>query len=797
MITFNRSCTLCKLHETARTVCVNSRSGPDEVEIGFTKGVILFVGEAPGQDEDTQGRAFVGPAGQLLDQCIEEYNLKPYYISNVVKCRPPGDRKPHVGEVAACLGYLKEEIKALKPKIIVCLGNTPLEALTGKSGVSSYSGTVVKKVGDITIFSLYHPSFILRMPGNLPLFEQHLRELQKVIAGEVGANRKNLDVASVTPRIAREKMADLPGEVFAFDYETTGLHKGADGFVRSIGFSDGKRNFVVNAKHEDTPKFMKWFLDSNIGKAVHNLSFEFRWSVDEYGVEPRNVKYDTRLMQYMVDENASRDLEAMASKYYQAGKWSIDGLMADKGWTYATIPYEYLYPYNGEDAYWTARLVGELGAEMKKQKVMEPYEEIVLPLAVLCHRLERVGIKIDAKFAKEADRDFERRGLGLYRKLSQVQEVQKFLADKLKADKRFLFNPGSSPQIRELLYKRLGFTTTKKTSKGGLLSTDQKVVEKFKGQHPFVDLYLDWKGFETLRSNFTLKFPTYMDKAGLVHPEYDPAGTVTGRPAAKEPPSQTIADDPQVRGMVVSRFKGGKIIVNDLKQLELRLLMNEADDQDVIEMINDGVDLHNITAERVFGRGFTKRDRDIAKTMNFAIGYGIEAASLAFKCNLKYEEAEALIAQFWKGYRKAYVWMQEQHDFVSKNGWIRSRFGRVRHLPELPELLKIPNPPKNLKYRVARLLRQAGNFPIQSQGSDINSLSAIRIDEVLRGREGVKSRVFLPVHDSVMVDSPGSEVRTVAGVCKRVMEGELAAKCPWLKVKLEIDQVISARWGGA
>src|SRR3990167_9360401 len=106
--------------------------------------------------------------------------------------------------------------------------------------------------------------------------------------------------------------------------------------------------------------------------------------------------------------------------------------------------------------------------------------------------------------------------------------------------------------------------------------------------------------------------------------------------------------------------------------------------------------------------------------------------------------------------------MQEQHDFVSKNGWIRSRFGRVRHLPELPELLKIPNPPKNLKYRVARLLRQAGNFPIQSQGSDINSLSAIRIDEVLRGREG-----------------------------------ELAAKCPWLKVKLEIDQVISARWGGA
>ncbi|MEK7767969.1 MAG: uracil-DNA glycosylase family protein, partial [bacterium] len=218
-----------------------------------------------------RGAPFVGPAGQLLDQVIQEYGFKSVAIGNVVRCRPPGDRKPHVGEVAACLPYLKEEIRAVKPKIIVCLGNTPLEALTGKAGVSSYSGTVVLKVGDITIFSLYHPSYILRMPGQLPLFEQHLRELRKVIDGEYGSNKKSLDVASVGIDVATKWITHAKSFV-AFDYETTGLHKGADGKVRSIWFSDGVKSWVVNAELPGSKDFMRWFLENeNIKKIVHNL----------------------------------------------------------------------------------------------------------------------------------------------------------------------------------------------------------------------------------------------------------------------------------------------------------------------------------------------------------------------------------------------------------------------------------------------------------------------------------------------------------------------------------------------
>src|SRR3990167_3227437 len=186
------SCTLCRLHETCRTVKVASR--------GSEKPMVLFVGEAPGVEEDQKGKAFVGPAGQLLEQAIKEYGLTPAYISNTVRCPPPGNRQPHVDEVEACLPYLKEEIKRMRPKFIVVMGNTALKALTGLTGINSFSGTVVKRIGEMQVFALYHPAFILHVPGMLPKFEMHLRELQRLVHGE--AKKETIPVLDIPPKYA-------------------------------------------------------------------------------------------------------------------------------------------------------------------------------------------------------------------------------------------------------------------------------------------------------------------------------------------------------------------------------------------------------------------------------------------------------------------------------------------------------------------------------------------------------------------------------------------------------------------
>lgn len=788
----NPNCTRCRLHETARTVCVASRGSPTPS--------VLFVGEAPGAEEDQQGKAFVGPAGQLLEQAIKEYGLTPCFISNIVRCQPLGNRQPRVDEVEACLPYLKEEIKRLRPKFVVILGNTALKALTGLTGINSFSGTVVKTVGEMQVFALYHPAFILRVPGMLPKFEMHLRELQRLVKGE--AKKKTIPVLDVAPRDAFDLLSKAEGMV-AFDYETSGLFKQQGGRVRAVGFYDGSNAFVVSAeRHPDLPKLMKWFLKSDVPKVAYSSAFEIRWSIEEYGEEPANLIHDPQLMAYLLDENASRDLEAVASKYLSADRWDISGYMLEKGWDYATIPYENLVNYCGLDCYWTWKLAEKFNTMGLGEHPARPYSQILLPLARLCANLEITGIKLDQKWAKKIDMEYEIEQGKSRGRIEREDVIRAYTKMKQEKDKQFTFNPGSSMQLRDVLGK-LGMYTDKKTKKGGLMSTDEETMEKFRGKHPFIKDYLDWKSITTRRNNFTMKFPAYCDDASVIHPHFNPIGTVTGRPSATEPPVLTFPrpeedEDEQsiakVRGMVISRFKGGSLVSSDYSQIELRLLANESQEEAMLEAFEKGQDLHGLTATRIFGKNFTKVQRSIGKTINFAIGYGIQAKALSRKFNVPYETADVWINQFWKGYRALYLWTERLKDSVKANGYVVSRFGRVRHLPEAVELAKERYPSRDTRWKLAALLRQACNFPIQSAGADINNLACIKLARQIAGK-GLDSKLCLPIYDSIMVDTTKAERTQIKALCRGIMEDQMQKECTWMKVKLKVDQGVARRWG--
>lgn len=151
-------CTRCVLHKT-RTKTVPGQGNP--------RPEIMFIGEGPGEDEDRQGLAFVGRAGKLLTKMIEAmgYTREDVFIGNIVKCRPPGNRNPAEDEMTACLPYLRRQIAALKPKVIVTLGNVPLKALLhAERGITKVRGTWMVYEGIDTI-PTYHPSYLLRSPG--------------------------------------------------------------------------------------------------------------------------------------------------------------------------------------------------------------------------------------------------------------------------------------------------------------------------------------------------------------------------------------------------------------------------------------------------------------------------------------------------------------------------------------------------------------------------------------------------------------------------------------------------------
>ncbi|MCI8538558.1 MAG: uracil-DNA glycosylase [Oscillospiraceae bacterium] len=169
-----RSCQKCALADTRTNVVFGDGSQSAEV---------MFIGEGPGEQEDLQGRPFVGRGGQFLDQMLEIIGLdrSKYYIANIVKCRPPQNRDPLALEQDACIGYLREQVRLLQPKIIVCLGRiAAMRLIKDDFKITREHGQWFEKAG-IQMMALYHPAALLRDPRRRPETFDDLKSLEQKI----------------------------------------------------------------------------------------------------------------------------------------------------------------------------------------------------------------------------------------------------------------------------------------------------------------------------------------------------------------------------------------------------------------------------------------------------------------------------------------------------------------------------------------------------------------------------------------------------------------------------------------
>jgi DNA polymerase len=150
-------CTRCKLHSTRRSIVFG---------VGAEDAPLMFVGEAPGEQEDRRGEPFVGPAGELLDKMIEAmgWTRQSVYIANILMCRPPGNRNPEADEVERCMPFLQAKIAAIAPRIIVALGRPSANTLLGTDApISALRGTFHERFG-ARIMPTFHPAYLLREP---------------------------------------------------------------------------------------------------------------------------------------------------------------------------------------------------------------------------------------------------------------------------------------------------------------------------------------------------------------------------------------------------------------------------------------------------------------------------------------------------------------------------------------------------------------------------------------------------------------------------------------------------------
>jgi DNA polymerase-1 len=351
------------------------------------------------------------------------------------------------------------------------------------------------------------------------------------------------------------------------------------------------------------------------------------------------------------------------------------------------------------------------------------------------------------------------------------------------------FNLNSPPQLRAILYDKLGLSPGKKTPKGQL-STDASVLEKLRDAHPIVDHLLAWRELDKLNSTYLEALPRLVDpETRRVHTTFMQTVAATGRLSSTNPNLQNVPVRGELGRQIRRAFVPGSdaqlILVADYSQIELRILAHLSGDQGLMEAFASGTDIHTATAARVFGLPEDRVDpesRRRAKMVNYGLAYGMNAFGLASRLDIAPDEAQEFIDAYFESFPDIREYLDRQVARASAEGFTETLLGRRRYVPEL----QAANP------RIRDLGRRiALNAPIQGSASDVFKLAMIRVDRALRGSE-LDCHTLLTVHDELVFEVAAAEVEDAAELVKREMEA--AEK---LSVPLRADVGWGSNWAEA
>lgn len=393
-------------------------------------------------------------------------------------------------------------------------------------------------------------------------------------------------------------------------------------------------------------------------------------------------------------------------------------------------------------------LKNQYETEMVKMGVDKLYNEVEIPLVSVLVSMEEEGFRIDEHMLD-----------GLAEKYSaQLKEItQKIFT--LAGEE---FNINSPKQVGDILFDKLGLKAFNNKKR----STNSDVLEEIKWQHEIVDQIIQFRKIGKLLSTYINVYQNICKTSGnVVHTVFNQTLTSTGRLSSSEPNMQNIPtrdeEGKNLRKIFVSKYEDGEIISADYSQIELRLLANMAEEVGMIEAYKSGIDIHTKTASEIFGVSVSEvssTQRRDAKAVNFGIIYGISDFGLSQNIKTSVNQAKKYIESYFDKYPKIKLFMNKNVEFAKENGFIKSYFGRIRHIPE------INSSNANVKKFGERV---AMNMPLQGTASDIIKMAMV---EVFKRIKGKRSHLILQVHDELIIDAPKEEVAEMKVLLRECME---------------------------
>lgn len=823
-------CRRCAGWRAAKSVCCSGR-GMDGVEGPYPKRLdILFVGEMPGKDEDAAGRCFVGPSGGLLD-CFMEHYLKDdrgrwrwtWEISNSVRCylglqenkkpvKPSAGTKKEPGPFRACRNFLVREIEELKPRVVVAMG---AYAIAQVLGVWVNDITVEKLLcwpratdwPGTTLFPVNHPAWAMRRGisdrGEGPGKDEWEKQWEKLVCylegklkddfpGEFtwlgGMGRKDTETLI-------EKLVIPCGDI-AFDYETTGLDPRKDDF-RMVGYGYGGRKSIVMPLEEE------WQLDlhghvlrSARSLHIHHWGMELPWTQQKLGFLPEALFYDTKALDFLVDENEGKRLKDLVERWlpefsgFKRRSESLEVKLSE-------APDGVLAERCGLDCIVTRELSDILWEKLTGRQ-QELYEEDIEPFLRSLALMRVRGWHFDRSRLDALMARAEKRVDEIREELLAIPEAQDYFRD-LKAMRK-KFSPNSNQMVPDLLKAlRVDDGRDRQVNDPTRMRCAKEVFEKRTKTHKVFPLVTEYRSMARACSTFLGPIIAAVERDGCVYPNYnwggaavedDPAGTGTGRVSCGKPnlanlPSPKNPDLPplmrEIRTCVVSRFKGGRILSADLDQGELRAMACLSGEESLLgeyrRAWKEGgkADIHQAVADQI------GKDRYSTKTVNFMTGYGAAAQRVARELDITEDAASELLALWWESKPDLQAFFAKVKRVGYEQGWYEGPLGMRVHVPDL----------RSHDRQVAdHAARRVGNYPVQNMISMLCNIAQGRIEKRLEGKRSV---LFGNLYDGLYIDlHPDDDEKGVMRIVREEMHDRIFERFgSWLLVPVPVDIKVS------
>lgn len=582
--------------------------------------------------------------------------------------------------------------------------------------------------------------------GQLGLFAQAVKES----VGDTDVNWVKISDENVDSLVSEIKNSGVIGlNIYNDAYRVLGLSIG----VNDRGYYADSRYLKQLKPLLEDERIKKVFFDAKRVMNVCRLN----------DIDLKGFDYDVLLASYVKDSNKNHSLDFQAID-------AFNHIMCDKK-TMTEECTDDMWHYAADEGYTILKLAEYWKANLNETE-KNILENIEFPLTFVLEKMEYNGVAIDVEYLKS---------LSAYM-TSRLADLEGFIYQLAGGP----FNINSPKQVAEVLYDRLQIKSGKKKRSR---STSAEILEELANEYEICDFILQHRKFAKLKSTYTDSLPALISKRdGRIHTTYNQATTVTGRLSSSNPNLQNIPirteEGNKIRNAFCSQDKERNLILSaDYSQIELRLLAHVSGDEHLIEAFNSDVDVHTLTASKVFGVGIDEVTKDMrrkAKAVNFGIVYGQSRYGLAKVLNISNSQAQDFIDKYFESYPKIKQYMNDKIEFAHENGYVETILGRRRYLSA--ELA-------SSNFQIREFAQRAAiNQPLQGTAADLIKQAMIEIDKQLT-LKGLKAKMIIQVHDELVFELPKEELEELKELVVKGMELSQP-----LKVPLVVDVNYGESW---